>query len=174
MVLGNCHQVLFLEPFSFLFILFRFCIVLVIFPSFALKIVLGNCQKELVLEPFSLFFRVFFVLASFPPLPSKLTLEIVKRNFFSNPFRFFFFVLASFPPLPSKVTLEIVRRSFFSSPFRFFPPVPSKLTLEIVKTIFFSNPCRFFSFFFRFKIDFRNCQNEFFLEPLSLFFSFFV
>ena len=44
---------------SFLFILFRFCIVLVIFPCFALKMVIGNYQKDFFLEPFS-FFRVFF------------------------------------------------------------------------------------------------------------------
>jgi hypothetical protein len=41
-----------------------------------------------------LFFRFFFVffsvLVSFPPLPSKLTLEIVKRSFFSNNFLFLF------------------------------------------------------------------------------------
>ena len=62
-VLGNGYQVFFLEPFSFFFILFRFCIVLVIFPAFAFKIVLGNCQKELFLEPFSFFlFWLVFLL----------------------------------------------------------------------------------------------------------------
>ena len=55
------------------------------------------------------------------PLPSKLTLEIVKTEHFSRTlFVSFFFVLAIFPPLPSKLTLEIVQRSFFSNPFRYF------------------------------------------------------
>ena len=63
--LGNCHQEFFLEPFSFLLILFCFCIVLAMFPSFALKIVLGNYQNDLfLLNPFrffSGFFSCFFV-----------------------------------------------------------------------------------------------------------------
>ena len=55
------------------------------------------------------------------PLPSKLTLEIVKTEHFSRTlFVSFFFVLAIFPPLPSKLTLEIVQWSFFSNPFRYF------------------------------------------------------
>ena len=52
LVLGNCHQGLFLEPCSFLFMLFRFCIVLVLFPSFALKIVLGNYRTLFVFFSF--------------------------------------------------------------------------------------------------------------------------
>ena len=108
------------------------------------KLSKGTCSRTL----FAFFFVFFFILASFPPLPSKLTLEIVKRNFFSNPFRFFFFVLASFPPLPSKVTLEIVKGVFSRALFVFF------------------SSCAF-------KTDFRNCQNDFFLEPLSFFFVFF-
>ena len=66
---------------------------------------------------------LFLVLAICPPLPSKLTLEIVKRSFFSNPFRVFFvvfFVLAICPPLPSRLALEIIKRRFFSNPFVFF------------------------------------------------------
>ena len=51
-VLGSCQKKLFLKPFSFFF--FRFCIVLVICPSFALKIA-KRCQKKFFLEPFSFF-----------------------------------------------------------------------------------------------------------------------
>ena len=145
MVLGNCHQELFLEPFSFLFILFRFCIVLVICPSFALKIVLGNyqnlepfsflyrfgyvssfeidlghCQNSLFLEPSSFFcrffFRVFFPFRLFSPFAfSKLTLEIIKRRFFSNPFRFFIFLVFFF-----FFVFHFCFRLFVSVFFRFF------------------------------------------------------
>jgi hypothetical protein len=47
-----------------LFVFCRFCILLAMFPSFALKIDLGNYQKELFLEPFS-FFSVFFSFVHF-------------------------------------------------------------------------------------------------------------
>ena len=85
LVLGNCHQRLFLEPFSSVFSIafalqlfffpmplkltwgiakrsffsnpFRFFLMLAIFPFCAFKTDLGNCQKELFLEPFSFFFR---------------------------------------------------------------------------------------------------------------------
>ena len=65
------------EPFSFFFFILA---IFHYFSSFAFKIDLGNCQKELFLEPFSCFFVVFFVLAIFPPLPSK-SLEIIKDAF---------------------------------------------------------------------------------------------
>ena len=78
----------------------------VIFPSFALKIVLGSYQKiskgAFSRTLFVSFRCVFFRLAMFPPLHSKLTLEIVKRRFFSNPFRFvfvFFSLFVSFFPV---------------------------------------------------------------------------
>ena len=134
--LGNCHQGLFLEPFSFLFILCRLCIVLVMFSlplpwKLSLEIIKRSffsnpfrffsffyrfgyvsflclekwpwkLSKNAFLEPFSLFFRVFFVLASFPPLPSKLTLEIVKRikRSFSRIFCFLFHVRFHFRFFP--------------------------------------------------------------------------
>ena len=50
---------------------------------------LGNAGRSFFSNLFVFFF--FFVLAIFPPLPSKLTLEIVKRSFFSNLFRVFSF-----------------------------------------------------------------------------------
>ena len=55
LVLGNCHQRLFLEPFSSVF---RLLCALAIFLSYAFKIDLRNCQKELFLEPFSFFSHV--------------------------------------------------------------------------------------------------------------------
>jgi hypothetical protein len=149
LVLGNCHQVLFLEPFSFLFILFRFCIVLVIFPSFALKIVLGNCQKELVLEPFSLFFSCFFsfwlvFLLCLQNWPWKLSKGTFSRTLFVFSFSFWLVFLLCLQKWPWKLSEGVFSRALF---------------------VFFSS-CAF-------KTDFRNCQNDFFLEPLSFFFVFF-
>ena len=86
--LENCPWKLSKGAFSrTLFLFFRFCIVLAMFPSFALKIDLGNCTKALFLEPFS-FFSFFFSFAF------KIDLEIVKRSSFSNLSCFFllFFV----------------------------------------------------------------------------------
>jgi len=58
----------FSNPFRF-FSLFRFCIVLVIFPSFALKIVLGNYQRSFFSNPFLLFFVFVSCWLCFLPLP---------------------------------------------------------------------------------------------------------
>ena len=87
-----------------LFVSFHFVSFLYCFGYFSL-LCLENCHWKLskgnFFEPFSFFFGFFFVLVIFPPLPSKLTLEIVKRNFsrtlfvffrfFSCPFSFSFF-----------------------------------------------------------------------------------
>ena len=92
LVLWDCHKELFLEPFSFLFILFRVCIVMVISRSFDLKNVLGNYQKELFLEPFSFFFVFVSFWICFLPLPSKLKLS---KGTFSR-------TLFVFPHLPGE------------------------------------------------------------------------
>ena len=116
--LENCPWKLSKGAFSrTLFLFFRFCIVLAMFPSFALKIDLGNCPKALFLEPFSFFFRFF------SPLPSKLTWKLSKGTL-SRTFRVSFCCF-----------------SYFSS--------------------------------FAFKLDFGNCQKEFFLRFFSFFSVFF-
>ena len=95
--------------------------------NFVFKFDLGNCQEEFFVKPFPVF--IFLVLAGFPLLSSKLSVEIIKRSFFSNPFRFFrflfryCFVLVMFHVFSSFVfnlTLNIVKRSFFLEPFSFF------------------------------------------------------
>ena len=192
--LGNCHQELFLEPFSFLFIVsflyrfgylsflcledcpwklskefflepfssfFRFCIVLAMFPSFALKIDLGNC-----LEPFSFVFRYFFVLAIFSPLPSKLTLEIVKRRFFSNPFCLFFVFSRCF----SVFCFYCVLFHFCFGFFRCF-------FIECFILCYFSCPFSFHlscSFFLRVCFHFRFCFHFFVWVKVYVCFPFFM
>ena len=145
LVLGNCHQGLFLEPFSFLFILFRFCIVLVIFPSFALKIVLGNYQKEFFLEPFSFFFRFCIVLAMVPSFALKIDLGDCQKTLFSNPFRCFsvFFRFGYFSSFAFKIDLGNCQKG----------------------------QKEFFPFFFRFLFHFR-CFSFFLSFPFSCSFSF--
>ena len=71
-------------------------------------------------EPFSFFFSFWLFFIIFPPLPSKLTLEIVKRSFFSNPFRvfslFFLFWLFFLLCLPNPWKLS---KTLFLEPFSF-------------------------------------------------------
>ena len=123
-------------------------------------------QKDFFLEPFSYFFVLVSFWLCFFPLPSKLTLEIVKRSFFSNPFGSFFFALAIFRPLPSK----IVKRSFFLNTFVFFSfwlcfllwlqNSPWKLSKGAFSRTLFVFFVVFFRFgyisSFAFKIDLRN------------------
>ena len=83
---------------SFHFVSFLYCFCYLSF------LCLENCPWKLSKGTFfsNPFRFVFFRLAMFPPLHSKLTLEIVKRRFSSNPFRFVFVL-------------------FFHVCFRFFP-----------------------------------------------------
>ena len=88
MVLGIATRIFVLEPFSFLFIWFRFRIVLVIFPSFSLKII----KKSFFSNPFGFFFSLCFRFCV--GYVSFLCLEnypLSKGFLFSNPFRFCFF-----------------------------------------------------------------------------------
>ena len=106
----------------------------------------------------SCFSRCFLPLAFsfFLPLPLKLSLGVAKRNFFSNPFRFFFSVLYRFGYLSflclencQKMPKEVFSRTLFVFSFwLFLLPLHFKLTLEIVKRI----------------------QKEHFLEPFCVFF----
>ena len=171
---GVFSRILFLS-----FILFRFCIVLAIFPSFALKIVLGNYQKEFFLEScrfFSFLYRFDSFWLCLLPLPWKLTLEIVNRNFFSNPFRFFSFIfmLAIFPHCLQNWPWELSKGAFSRTRFVFFVLAIFPL---LSKGAFSSNPFRFFFPFiyfssFAFKIDFEIVKKVLFLEPFSFFFHF--
>ena len=124
---------------------------------------LENCPWKLSRGAFS---RTLFVFVScffscwhvfwqfFRPLPSKLTLEIVKTEHFSRTlFLSFFFVLAILPPLPSKLTLEIVQRSFFSNPFRYFFRCFFVSFFTFVLLRVFSFHCSF-SFFISFFMSF--------------------
>ena len=77
----------------------------------------GVFSRTLFVFFYPIFFSGFFVLAIFPPLPSKLTLEIIKRRFFSNPFRFFFFFSFSFSFV--LVFLSICFRFGYFSSFAF-------------------------------------------------------
>ena len=115
----------FSNPFRFSSFLYRFAYV-----SF---LCLQNWPWKLSKGTFSRTLFVFFVFVSFwicfLPLPSKLTLEIVKRNFFSNPFSFFFSFLLFFLlflqnwpwKLSKGVFLEPVSFCFFFSPVFSFP-----------------------------------------------------
>ena len=70
LVLGDCHQEFFLEPFSFLFILLCLCTTLVIVPSFAFKKGPGNCQKDFFFSnPFRFFAFIYSISFWLFPLP---------------------------------------------------------------------------------------------------------
>ena len=169
---GVFSRILFLS-----FILFRFCIVLAIFPSFALKIVLGNYQKEFFLEScrfFSFLYRFDSFWLCLLPLPWKLTLEIVNRNFFSNPFRFFSFIfmLAIFPHCLQNWPWKLSKGAFSRTRFVFFRfgYFPS-----FVKRSFFSNPFRFFFPLYIFppllsKLTLKLSKRCFFSNPFRFFF----
>ena len=125
---------------------------------------LENCPWKLSKGAFSrtllVFFRFFVSFwLCFPPLPWKLTLEIIKRSFSSNPFRFF--------------------PCFFHFCFRFFYPLFFFVLFRfLVHSRFFLSCFMFILFFFGFgylssfaiKIDLGNSQKELFLEPFSCFF----
>ena len=129
--------------------------ILIIF--FCLKMIMPFLSQLFISLFFhSCFSRCFLPLAFsfFLPLPLKLSLGVAKRNFFSNPFRFFFFfVLYRFGYLSflclencQKMPKEVFSRTLFVFSFwLFFLPLHFKLTLEIVKRSIFSNP--FASFF---------------------------
>ena len=122
LVLGHCHQELFLEPFSFLFIWFRFCIVLVFYRSFAFKIVLGKYRKELFSNPFRFFpFLHPFGYVSFLCLenwPWKLPKGAFSRTFFV--LFCLFFCFGYFSSSAFKIDLGNCQKELFLKPFSCF------------------------------------------------------
>ena len=147
LVLGNCHQGLFLEPFSFLLILFRFCIVLdFFFLPLPWKLSLEIIKRSFFSNPFLIFsFLHRFGYVSFLCLqnwPWKLSEEAFSRTLL------FFFRFGYFSSFAFKSDLGNCQKELFLEPFLYF--------------------FRFgYVFSFAFKIHLGNCQKELFLEPFS-------